>query len=325
MPRNDTIDFEFVAGQPTAPAGYEHVSTSISTDGRGLFLFTQKRLKDRVLGIFKNASGAMFPNTSVTAKARFKLIVLHAGEATEIDLPPLDITFPKCDLFCDGRILLASARCSWRGADDFDRNGVIFDPATGQTNRILLGDGMADLSIDESDRIWVSYFDEGVLGNLGWNHPGPPGPGAGGLVCFADDGKELWAFNDPENSTFIVDCYAFNVQREERWAYFYSDFDLCSVDGNFRSVILSGVPISGSSAFAVTDQGLLFSSQYREPSNTFHFVQRKGESLGQPKTVIGKLPDRKWIDRCQLVGRGAWMHVINDDGWFATDISTHLA
>lgn len=324
MPRNDTIEFEFVSGQPTAPAGYEHVSTSISTDGRGLFLFTQKGLKDRVLGKGRSAGGVEFPNTSLNTKAKLKLIILHAGKATEIDLPPLDITFPECDLFCDGRILLASTRCRWRGADDFDRNGVIFNPATGQTNRILLGDGIEELSIDESDRIWVSYFDEGVFGNFGWNNPGPPGPGAGGLVCFADDGKELWAFNDPENSVFISDCYAFNVQRDERWVYFYSEFDLCSVDGNFRPVMLSGVPISGSHAFAVTDRGFLFSKQYREPSNTFHFVRRSGTSLGQAKTVIGKLPDRKWIDRCRLVGRGAWMHLINDEGWFATDISTQF-
>lgn len=325
LPRTVTFDFEFIAGRPIAPAGYEYVSTSISTDGKGLFLFTQKLLKDRVLGTFRNAGGAIFPNTSMNAEARFKLIVLYNGTATEIDLPPLDITFPICDLFCDGRILLAGARCRWRGTDDFDRNGVIFDPATGQISRILLGDGIANLSIDANDRIWVSYFDEGVFGNFGWNHPGPPGPGAGGLVCFADDGKELWAFNGLENSAFIDDCYAFNAQREERWAYFYSDFDLCSVDGNFRSEILSGVSVSGSSAFAVADQGFLFSSQYREPTNTFHLVQRNGQSLGRPQSVIGRLPDRNWIDRCQLAGRGAWMHVVNDDGWFATDFSAQLA
>ena len=121
MPSTATFDFEFIAERPTAPAGYEFVSTSISTDGKGLFLFAQKELKDQVLGTVKNAGGAIFPNTSVNAETRFKLIVLHGSYATEIDLPPLDITFPISDLFCDGRILLAGARCRWRDTDDFDK------------------------------------------------------------------------------------------------------------------------------------------------------------------------------------------------------------
>ena len=324
MPPDTSLDFQLVARRPKAPAGYKHVSTSISTEGKGLFLFAEKRLRDRVLGTSGKAGGAVFPDTRMNAEAAFKLIVLHHGRTVEIDLPPLDITYPKCDLFCDGRILLAAARCQWRGVDDFDRNGVIFDPTSGQTNRILLGDGIADVGIDENDRIWVSYFDEGVFGNFGWSRPGPHGPGTGGLVCFADDGRQLWAFNGRNSSEMIADCYALNAQRDKQWAYYYDNFDLCSVDGSFRPVILPDVPVFGSDAFAVSDHGFLFSSQYKEPSDTFHIVRRNGQSLGQSQKVVGRLANGNWIEDCALTGRGSWMHVINKDGWFATDLSAHL-
>jgi hypothetical protein len=146
------------------------------------------------------------------------------------------LCYPLCDLFCDGRVLLAGARCRWRGPDDFDKNGVIFDPETGATTRLLLGDGIAALGVDSQDRIWASYFDEGVFGNFGWNRPGPPGPGAGGLVCFAADGEKLWAFNRPDNPDFIDDCEALNMQRHELWAYHYSPFSLCLMGEQFEPV-----------------------------------------------------------------------------------------
>ncbi len=318
------IEFQLVADRPRNPVGYEYVSASISTDGQGIFLFVEKALAAKVLGKFKNVGGATFPDTKMKSGAAFKLIVVGHETSRVIDIPPLDITYPLCDLFCDGRVLLAGARCQWRGPDDFDKNGVIFDPKTGATKRLLLGDGISDLGVDSNDRIWVSYFDEGVFGNFGWSHPGPQGPGAGGLVCFDANGQELWAFNGPENPDFIDDCYALNVQRHELWAYYYSDFKMCRLDGQFEPVRFPSVPISGSKAFAVCSEGFLFSKQYRETAGTFHFLQREGNQMRQGRKLRGVLPNGTKFENSSMIGTGSCMHVLNDMGWFRTDLATQF-
>ena len=317
------LNFNFISELPRAPRGFEYVNSTVSTDGRGIFVFVEKKFSAQVLSYFKRF-GAKFPNAKMQSKAAFKLIVIDNKSSREINIPQLDITFPLCDFFCDGRILLAGARCSWRGTNDFDMNGVIFSPETGSIERILLGDGIASLGIDSKDRIWVSYFDEGVFGNFGWNHPGPPGPGAGGLVCFASNGKTVWSFNTDECEGFIDDCYALNVQRHVLWAYYYSDFNICRVDGNFTPYILPDIPISGASAFAVGSEGLLFTKQYDETADMFHFIPKKDGKTGQPQKVRGALPNGETFENSFFIGRGNFLHVLNSSGWFKVDVENFV-
>ena len=108
--------------------------------------------------------------------------------------------------------------------------------------------------IDTEGRIWVGFFDEGVFGNFGWNHPGPTGLGAAGLVALDDHGEVLWRFN--EDQMLISDCYALNVHRPEVWAYYDTDFELARVDGTGRPDVLGQAGVFGASALAVSDQAV---------------------------------------------------------------------
>jgi len=102
-----------------------------------------------------------------------------------VELPELDLTFPLVDVFPDGRVLVVAPRCAWRAADDFDLNGAIIEPQTGEVSKILLGDGISTIQIDGLGRIWAGYCDEGVFGNFGWGALDGPHPvGAAGLVVF---------------------------------------------------------------------------------------------------------------------------------------------
>ena len=301
------LTFDLVADVPRCPEGHEYVSSSVSADGTGIFVF----------------ASAAEPDVPVGRRGRhasLRIVTVHPDWTAEIDVPDVDLLFPRCDLFGDGRMLIAGTRARWRGPRDFDLNGIVLDPAKGEREQFLLGDGIEDVGIDAQDRIWVSYFDEGVFGNYGWNHSGPTGPGAGGLVCFAPNGDRLWSFNDTVLPS-IDDCYALNVQHETVWAYYYSAFELCEIDMNFRTQQISGVPVHGAKAFAVCDAGFVFWRQYREAADTFHVVPRTWKGLGTPRQVRGVLPGGVSFESSTVVGRGPVLHALNKGGWFATDIS----
>src|SRR3569832_2073348 len=163
----------------------------------------------------------------------FRLVRVAAdGTVTTSPLPPLDLTFPMVDVFPDGRVLVVGPRCSWRSETDFDRNGALSVPKTGAVSRILLGDGIENMSIDTRGRIWVGYFDEGVFGNFGWSDPGPPPIGAAGRVCFDAAGTKLWEYDQHRRP--IDDCYALNVQGDNASVFTYADFPKNVISSDFE-------------------------------------------------------------------------------------------
>ncbi|ASP34346.1 hypothetical protein [Labrenzia sp. VG12] len=306
---------------PVAPAGFEFVSASVSTGGEGLFLFIEAPFGDEARGTFTRY-GAQFPEPRLSEEKIYRLVVVDGWETSyEIEFPPLDLAHPLVDLFADGRVLIAGSRAAWHGPGKFDLNGAIFDPLTGNLDRFLLGDGIESLGIDGDNRIWVSYFDEGVCGNLGWNGPGPWGLSSGGLVCFDVQGEVLFQFNTKSRETYILDCYALNVSQREVWAYYSDDFDICRVDGLFSPKVLKLQDIEGSSVLAVADAGLVLGRQYHEPPDMFHLVRRDGDWLEPMGQVRGRLPEGTLCNVSKLFGRGRHLHVINGHGWFRADIS----
>lgn len=182
----DAVYFSKLCDIPILGDGYSLVARSAANDGSLLFLY----------------AGAIVLQEPV----RFRLCVMsETGAARTIDLPELDVTFPHVDMFPDGKVLVAGARCSWRGDGDFDLNGIVFDPGTGHVSRILLGDGINSVQVDALGRIWVAYSDEGIFGNFGWGDPGPAPIGAAGLACFSERGEKIWDY--PANAEHMIsDC-----------------------------------------------------------------------------------------------------------------------
>ncbi len=314
------LTFERVANAPEVPNGFEFVSASVSSGGDGLFLYVGRNYRNDVFETCSN-NDAHFPKSKMTDDRPFKLAVVGEFTSYEIELPPLKLTFPHYDLFEDGRVLLASARAAWRGRDDYDRNGFVFNPADGTLRNFLLGDGIEALGVDTGNRIWVSYFDEGVFGNFGWNSPGPEGPGSGGLVCFDADGTDLWQFNRDDAADFMVDCYAMNITRSEIWAYYHSDFNLCRIDGRFLPRLFDPGNISGATAFAVSNDGLVFNRQYGEDPDCFHALRWNGDRIATPKALKATFSDGRSLDSSEVLGRGRFLHIIGPMGWFRADIN----
>lgn len=208
------------------------VTTSVDANGNALILTANR--DGQAKAIAKEARGfGIFPMSRAPCGLAFSLVVQSGAVSETIGLPATNITFPCVDLFSDGGCLLVGARSSWRSNDDFDLNGALIERGTKNPKRVCFGDGIEDVSADGTDRIWISYFDEGVFGNFGWSHPGPTGLGAGGVNCFDRTGELLWQHNREDAAELIDDCYAMNVSPLGVWFYFYSAFKVARVTEDF--------------------------------------------------------------------------------------------
>lgn len=129
------------------------------------------------------------------------------------------------------------------------------------------------------------YLDEGVFGNLGWGHPGHPLPvGSPGLLRFGLATGEIdWAFEPPDGSDSIADCYALNVDGDHAWMSYYTDFDLFRIDseGGIRRWLVGAREPS-----AIASDGmhvLLFGGYESRTSATLWNLDE--DRLGDPRPV----------------------------------------
>lgn len=308
---------DYVSPIPDLGSGYTLVRASVSGSGAGLFLFATERTD------VNKAEAGQRTDPILNYQLRFGdrlalVIVTPAGKVLH-DLGELGLPFPLVDLFPDGRILIAASRCAWRSKDDFDVNGVIVDPASGNQFRILLGDGIRDLAVDVDGRVWASYYDEGIFGNYGWRDPGPRGPGEGGVVCFDETGAQLWRFQPSDDDAFMFDCYAMNVVGRQAYVFYYSDFIFCRIGADFcRQYWTTGM--AGPHAIAVTEDRVLFSGGYGDPQFRFYSLNFNGTSLHEKVPLTLVLPNGEPLANGTIFARGPYIHFFNKDGWYRGNV-----
>jgi hypothetical protein len=138
--------------------------------------------------------------------------------------PPL--LCPRVAVFDDHRVAIVECRITRRG----EINAWIFSQQGVLLTEFSVGDGVEDL-LATSDRLIVTYFDEGVFGfgNESGNE---------GLAVFGTDGRlefgyhTQFGWSDHE----IADCYAASLDSEGRVVFCaYSSFDLVRLDLEHRT------------------------------------------------------------------------------------------
>jgi hypothetical protein len=67
--------------------------------------------------------------------------------------------------------LLVCPRCYRRSDSDVEKNGRVYDVSGNLVSEIILGDGIEQIFVLRGQNVWVSYFDEGIFGNCGWDSP----------------------------------------------------------------------------------------------------------------------------------------------------------
>ena len=292
----------------------------ISVRNELLILHVEDPALSHIHGYDVDRFGARFPKPQMEDQHNYNLIVVDEAADKRIELPATNITCPMVDIFSDQSVALLGSRCEHRGENDYDLNGLIFDPSTGDVSRFLAGDGISHLGVDGQDRLWVGYFDEGVYGSFGWGSEGQPEPiGSSGLNCFNRSGKIIWR-HDGQNDGMIDDCYALNVGEASTHYYFYSDFHLGTVKGDWRTNYRA-TDVSGSQYFAITDGLAVFTQQYDDAPDVISVAKISDQECRTLEKRHLVLPDGGNLENGQLFARNDALHYIDEENWYAWKIS----
>lgn len=155
-------------------------------------------------------------------KNNWTIRMIKGNSIETIELKNVPLIPTEVDLFSDGTLLIVQGRCLKDGTY-IERNARRYNPNGQLIDAYTLGDGIEHVQIDETDTIWVSYFDEGVFGNFGWEQP----MGSEGLIAYGINGQKLWG----AGNYGIIDCYALNVvSSKEVNFYYYDDFFLVQLN-----------------------------------------------------------------------------------------------
>ncbi len=228
---------------------------------------------------------------------------------------PLDSLCPVIDRFADGRWLVTGARTN------DSANGVVLTTDGHEVRRIHLGDGIFWTKIDDADRIWVGWFDEGVFGNPSWSVPGLEWPPSSyGLAAFDQLGGLVAHAEGVPASSGIADCYALNVFGDTVWACTYPDFPLgcLTKGGQWRWWTTE---LIGTRALAADGCFVLAAGGYGEEGNRIVLLRLGDsgpESLGEWRLpLMAGFPQR--VD-C-VDGRGDRLHIVDDGKWYQWRVS----
>jgi hypothetical protein len=295
------------------------IASSIAANGEAVLLTVAPEFEKAAFGREERKGFVIFPFSKAKPRYPATFIRFDGREILQkTELSDVDIAFPSVQPLPDGEVLLVGARCHYRDGDP-EKNAVVFGENGKVLRRFVLGDGINSIQTTEEGMIWVSYFDEGVFGNFGWNQP----MGASGLICFDSTGHVLWEFKPPAGFDTICDCYALNVAKNAVWACYYTDFPLVKINSDKQMQGWKN-EVGGVSVLAVDgDRALLWGGYGGKHSRCV--VQNIGtDSLTQPREIKIELPAGINLTGATVMGRDSILHAFIGNSWFTFD-SEHIA
>ena len=200
-------------------------------------------------------------------------------------------------------IIMVGARCQYRNGDP-EKNALIISHNNEIIKEFCLGDGIEDCLVTDDGRIIVSYFDEGVFGNLGWYNP----IGASGLSVWNDNGEKLWESQRP-----IYDCYAVNMDDSKNlWYYYYDEFKLIRTDFITETEFIPQT--EGSQFFLITADGkqIIIDGGYDNRSQFFVMDMDKNRISNSEVVEFYYNKDRIPVRYCHFSGSKALLTDEND-------------
>jgi len=173
-----------------------------------------------------------------------------------------------------GELLLVCIRSELTSQGTADLNGRVFNHRGRLQREFLLGDGIDDVQTTPNGDIWISYFDDGILGANGWK-PGNKKNiypiGSSGLVRWDKKGNIRWEFEHEDPAFAIADCYALNVTEDDTvWCYYYTAFPLVYI---YHNQVVSSwqLPVRGSRSFCTDSRFVMMDGGYDDPEAFYLF------------------------------------------------------
>jgi len=216
---------------------------------------------------------------------------------TSIKLKHVPLIPTEVDLFTDGTLLIVQGRCQKEG-NKIERNARRYNPNGQLIDAFTLGDGIAQVQIDEIDTIWVSYFDEGIFGNFGWDDP----MGKDGFVAYSISGEKVWSVTEHS----MIDCDAFHLINSNECYFYYYDLDyrLVHIKENKTFNILSVQGQHELSQFTIDKIGIIGTVDNR----ILKYFQLKGKTFKLKGKI--KLVDEKGKQiKGRVFVRGSYIYV----------------
>lgn len=136
-------------------------------------------------------------------------------------------------------------------------NACLFDTQGNIINKFDVGKGIQDCQVDVDNNIWISYSDEGIFGESTM--------GENGIVAFNSQGNIVFndydLFVDKYDIPPIDDCYALNVDGNDVWLYYYSEFPLVQLKNKKLYKFWENIDIVTNAAvkgFSIVDDTVVF-------------------------------------------------------------------
>lgn len=282
-------------------AGLDFVSMGIGYDGKAYFLFSSK-IPERINGMFVNCvANSEYMSLAVTPS-------WESGAAVKmerIDFGKHVMNFRFLRPVPDGSFLLLGSRCMYSEKNGPEKNAVFTDGEGNVLRALTFGDGIADCIVRNDGLIITSYFDEGVIGNYGWDDP----IGSCGLCAWTADGRSIWRCERD-----VLDCYAMNTDEDGNlWYYYYTDFLLVRTD--FRTETEYDPEIEGADSFAVAGNGrfLIMNGGYDDGAS-FYVSRINGTQIGGAEPLEFVREDGTPVPANPAVFNGAKAIVLTRDG-----------
>jgi hypothetical protein len=319
---------------PAIPEGWQALHHSILPDGTLAVVVTDVDLASEWSRL-SAADGQADPPSRINELTKLgwaRLLTGGVGGWQEGPGFPLETPHPIFSRFADGRWLVVGSRTrSEPNARIFAADGALLE-------RFLLGDGIDHIVIDNADRIWVGWFDEGMFGNRGWQVPGHEWPpSSNGVACFTADGAlaelPVW----PEKAGMIADCYALTPAGSGVWASPYTEFPLVRfVPG--KPVRWWRSQLAGPKAIAINGTYALVAGGYGDDAARLVLVQLGGTGNGEDAAPLAtwRMPLRPappsqndwspvWERPALLTGRDDTLHLVDDSKWYQWRVADSIA
>lgn len=232
---------------------------------------------------------------------------------TPIELTSLDSSFLKIQPLPDGGVLLAPA-IPPRGIPSLG-NSIQFDSSGQIIRRLYIGIRIRDMQVDLAQRIWVSFFDEGIFS-------GDP-ISCFGLVCFSLEGDMLWHYSPPDGFGPYDDSEALNVTSDDVWLYYSSSYPIMRIGRQYYPQGWHNT-FHYADAMAVAYPHVLLLGGQKEDQNRCILQTIDGDRLVNPRRLDLRLPGGVRVNPSWVTGRDAVLHAIVGTRWYRFDLRRYL-
>ncbi|GAA3198635.1 hypothetical protein ACFO1B_02180 [Dactylosporangium siamense] len=280
-------------GKLTPPeSGDVLVTASAGAGGEAITLWAAPGAREAL------RKGARAPGSCAKRPVAARVVVQAAGGTTVTTIADLDLPYCHVQPLPGGRLLVVAARGG--GAAIFDGDGV-------RLRRARVSDGIEHVLTTPSGRVWIGYFDEGVYGGDPVAHHG--------IVRYDADLETEWLFPFDTGFGAVDDCYALNVDGEDAWSCYYSDFPVVHLAGDAVTGWRNAGGQGANALLAAPGMCALIGGYAgsRDLATVGWLTGGRREVATETRLVLpdgGALPERP-----RFVGRGTDLHVFTETAW----------